>query len=129
MNTHALGVQGEDMACRWIVMHGGVVLERNFRFRGGEIDIIAKDDDYICFVEVKYRTGMDYGDAADAVDIRKQKKLSRGCDFYLLKHSLGEFTPVRFDVITLDPDMDRKMAKVKWYKNAFDYIPTWGRML
>lgn len=116
-------MQGEDIACRFIESHGGRILERNFRFKGGEIDVIYKDGDYIVFGEIKYRSSSAFGMAEEAVDFQKQRTISRGCDFYLLKTHLNEFTAFRFDVIALNIDEGQNKVKIHYVKNAFDYIP------
>lgn len=123
MNKHEFGMQGEEIACRFIESHGGKILDRNFRFKGGEIDVIYKDGDYIVFGEIKYRSSSAFGMAEEAVGYKKQRTISRGCDFYLLKNNLDEFTPVRFDVIALNIDEGQNTVKVHYVKNAFDYIP------
>jgi putative endonuclease len=116
-------MQGEDIACKFIESHGGRIIERNFRFKGGEIDVIYKDGDYIVFGEIKYRSSSTFGMAEEAVGYRKQRTISRGCDFYLVKNHLDEFTKVRFDVIALNIDEGQNTVKVHYVKNAFDYIP------
>ena len=63
----ALGRIGEDLACRELETRGYVILERRYRRRGGEIDIIARDGETMVFVEVKAREGKDFGDAAESV--------------------------------------------------------------
>ncbi|SHH48582.1 putative endonuclease [Butyrivibrio fibrisolvens DSM 3071] len=123
MNKHEFGMQGEDIACKFIESHGGRIIERNFRFKGGEIDVIYKDGDYIVFGEIKYRSSSTFGMAEEAVGYRKQRTISRGCDFYLTKNKLDQFTPVRFDVIALNVDERQETVKVHYVKNAFDYIP------
>lgn len=123
MNKHEFGMQGEDIACKFIESHGGRIIERNFRFKGGEIDVIYKDGDYIVFGEIKYRSSSTFGMAEEAVGYRKQWTISRGCDFYLVKNHLDEFTKVRFDVIALNIDEGQNTVKVHYVKNAFDYIP------
>lgn len=123
MNKHEFGMQGEDIACKFIESHGGRIIERNFRFKGGEIDVIYKDGDYIVFGEIKYRSSSTFGMAEEAVGYRKQRTISRGCDFYLVKNQLDEFTKVRFDVIALNIDEVQNTVKVHYVKNAFDYIP------
>ncbi len=94
---------------------GLFVIEKNFRCRSGEIDLIAKDGKYLVFVEVKYRHTGERGWASAAVDWRKQKAVSRTAEFYLLKQGYGLDTPCRFDVVAIDGD------RIEWIQNAFDY--------
>ena len=71
------GKKGEDLACRYLKEQGYRILDRNVRYKMGEIDVVALDGDHICFVEVKARTRTDYGMPRDAVDARKQQKLPK----------------------------------------------------
>lgn len=123
MNKHEFGMRGEDIACKYIESHGGRILERNYRFKGGEIDVIYRDGNYIVFGEIKYRSGSTFGIAEEAVDYKKQRTISRGCDFYCLRHKLDESTPVRFDVIGLNIDEGQNSVRIHYVKNAFEYIP------
>ena len=71
-NRRAIGTEYETLACEYLTRHGYQILCRNFRCRQGEIDIIARDRDYLVFIEVKYRRDEHEGDPAEAVDARKQ---------------------------------------------------------
>ncbi len=119
MNKRELGSQYEKLACDYIVSQGGRILERNYRVRQGEIDIIAAADNYICFIEVKFRKDNKYGGPEAAVSMSKQKKICKVSGFYLMSHRIEEDTPIRYDVITLSGN--EGAYTFKWYKNAFDY--------
>lgn len=112
-NKRQIGANYEDAACDYLQQQGYVILERNFRNRRGEIDIIAKDGEYICFVEVKYRTTNTYGSPLEAVDYRKQNQVRSVAQYYLMKHGLHEWTPCRFDVIAFEGE------KLTHIPNAF----------
>jgi putative endonuclease len=112
-NNRQVGSEYETLAAEYLCARGYELSERNFRCRQGEIDIIARDGDYICFVEVKYRASGKAGRAVDAVDYRKQQKIIRVARYYLAKHGLGEWTPCRFDVVAIDG------ADITLYRNAF----------
>ena len=114
MNNRKKGTEFEDMAAKYITEHGYNILERNYNGRFGEIDIIAKDGDTICFCEVKYRRDNGCGRALEAVGYSKQKKIISVARYYLMKHGLDEWTPCRFDVIAVDDD------EVTVLKNAFE---------
>ena len=75
MNKRQLGTDYEDIACDYLQKAGYVILDRNFRSKKGEIDIVAKDNDVIVFVEVKYRKSNSYGYSAEAVNYKKQMSL------------------------------------------------------
>lgn len=77
--------------------------------------MIARDDRYLVFVEVKYRYSGKNGMASAAVDWRKQKAISRTAQFYLIRHGYGEDIPCRFDVVAIDGN------HIEWIQNAFDY--------
>ena len=83
----------------------------------GEVDLIARDGNYLVFVEVKYRNSSRNGNAAEAVDWRKQRVISRVASFYLMSHHDTTNHPCRFDVIAID------QGTIHWYRNAFEYCP------
>ena len=94
-----LGQQGEEIACRYLKEKGYDVLERNFRCRAGEIDIVASEGGDLVFVEVKARSSRIFGDPAEAVTPRKQRQISKAALCYLEKHKyVGS---ARFDVVAL----------------------------
>ena len=96
------GKKGEDLACRYLKEQGCRILDRNVRYKMGELDIVAQIDDTICFVEVKARTRTDYGMPRDAVDARKQQKLVRCAQLYLKLHPgfAERFSP-RMDIVVI----------------------------
>ena len=96
----SLGRQGEDMACGFLQARGYRIIQRNWHCRAGEIDIIAREGKYLCFVEVKTRDSVRCGMAEEAVDFRKRKRLSKLACLYLSDHKLEE-VPVRFDVVAI----------------------------
>ena len=112
---NARGKAGEDMAARFIEAQGGVILKRNHHVRGGEVDIIFADGDTTVFCEVKLRSSDRFGLPAEAVDIRKQKRICLAALDYAAKNkSIDE--KFRFDIITIYG------GKISHIKNAFDYI-------
>jgi len=98
---HVLGKTGEDLACAELRRRGYVILERRYRTRFGEIDIIASHRGDIVFVEVKTRAGDLYGDGAAAVTPWKQQRVARMATDYLSKRRLHD-RPCRFDVVAVD---------------------------
>lgn len=113
VNKRQMGTSYELKAENYLREKGYKILETNFRNRSGEIDIIAKDGEYFCFIEVKYRTTNDYGNPLEAVDFRKQNQIRKLAMYYLMKNKLSEWTPCRFDVIAFEGE---KMTHVE---NAF----------
>lgn len=95
------------------------ILAVNYRCRLGEIDIIAKDGEELCFVEVKYRSSLRYGFSLEAVDFAKQRKIRKTAMYYLVTVLHGQEVSCRFDVIGFDVDEESKAATVTLIKNAF----------
>lgn len=93
-----IGKRGEDIATKYLEDIGYRILERNYRIRQGEIDIIAKENKILVIVEVKTRTNNHYGYPADAVDENKIKKIKKCCNKYIYSKKMESFE-VRFDVI------------------------------
>lgn len=89
MDTKELGRKGEDMACTILQMRGYRILERNYRTKSGEIDIIAMKDRVVVFCEVKTRIMGIFGDGREAVDQRKQMKIRKTADVFLLNTGLS----------------------------------------
>ncbi|MGL5435202.1 MAG: YraN family protein [Lachnospiraceae bacterium] len=112
-NKRAVGGQYEGIAAGYLEKQGLVVLERNYRSRQGEIDLIARDGDYLVFVEVKFRRNDRMGSAQEAVDLRKQQKIGRTAGCYLYQHRYGDDVPCRFDVVAITG------TKICWIKDAF----------
>ncbi len=95
-----IGLLGESVACNYIAELGYTILDRNYRCRGGEIDIIAADGNVTVFIEVKtrsYRSDGKFGSAKDAVTVSKQIKFTEAAGNYLKIHP--ECTKCRIDVI------------------------------
>src|SRR5258706_16113637 len=98
-----LGISGETLACAELQRRGYAILERRYRTRVGEIDIIASDLGTIVFVEVKARMGEDFGGAAAAITGWKQRRIAQMAVDYLSRRRLHN-CPCRFDVVTVDFD-------------------------
>jgi putative endonuclease len=106
------GIQGEDEAVKTLKRQGYRILERNYRNLFGEIDIVAEEDGYLVFVEVKKRNSSSFGTSLLAVDGRKKERIIRSAMFYLKDHKCFD-RKVRFDVVGIDREM------VKVVKHAF----------
>lgn len=116
MNTRQKGTEKEQLAADYLKAQGMRIVERNFRGRQGEIDIIGYHEDYLVFTEVKYRKDNRSGSAADAVDLRKQKQICKVADYYRYLHKLGMNTKVRYDVLAIQGE------EIRWIRNAFPHI-------
>ena len=98
-DSRLLGRWGEDRAAVFLRDKGFSITAANWRCRFGEIDLIAQDGTYLCFVEVKLRKSDAYGIAAEFVDRRKQDKLRAAAELYLAEHPT--VLQPRFDVIEI----------------------------
>lgn len=114
-NKRQIGAIYEEKATEYLKNNGYDIVSRNYRTRFGEIDIIAKQDRTFVFCEVKYRASSNYGDPAEAVNRAKQKKICRVALWYLKEQGLGENTPGRFDVITINGE------NIAHIQNAFPF--------
>lgn len=114
MNQREVGGQYEQKAVDYLRQLGYLILERNYNLRTGEIDVVAKDGQYYVFVEVKYRSNGKNGLPEEAIDVRKQRKITNTARGYLYKHRLSEDTPCRFDVVTILRD------EIHLIQDAFD---------
>lgn len=95
---HILGKIGEDIATKYLINKGYKIIERNFYCKMGEIDIIAKKDEYIVFIEVKTRSSNKYGIPVDAITNKKIKNLYKTAKFYVYTRRLQNRL-IRFDAI------------------------------
>lgn len=114
-----LGKSGEDLAVETLERAGYEIIDRRYRSRHGEIDIIARDGEVLVFVEVRRRMVADCGSAAESVTPAKQRKVIRMAVDYLARAGLWETCPVRFDVVAIDDGMGRP-PRITLYRAAFD---------
>jgi len=113
---HAVGKTGEEIAIRYLLQQGYQVLERNYRCRFGEIDLIARDGSTLAFIEVKTRRSQKFGPAAAAVTLEKQRYLVKASQVYLTrKRKAHELC--RFDVVTIE--LDALISHIELIKDAF----------
>lgn len=113
-----IGNKGEDIAVKLLKKKGYKIIERNFNAGVGEIDIIAKDGEYLCFVEVRLRKDDLHGTAKETVDIFKQKKIVKAALAYMKLHGLTQ-APSRFDVAAITGDPCGKYT-YEIIQNAFE---------
>ncbi len=118
------GNLGEEVAARFLEKRGFRVLERNWRFRQWELDLICRDKDTIVFVEVKTRRAGGMGIPADALNRRKQTRLVKAASQYLSRHNLWD-EPCRFDLAAVVDD--GQSMHVELIENAFDLTNHVGR--
>lgn len=109
------GAQAEQWAAHYLQKQGLKLVERNYRSRFGEIDLIMQDGATLVFVEVRLRKNSDFGGAAASIDIHKQQRLIRTSQQYLSR--LARTPACRFDAVLLG---DVQGNDAQWLKNAFD---------
>ena len=112
------GMHYEDRAQRYLQGRGLALLEKNFRSRCGEIDLIMADGEAVCFIEVKYRKSLSHGGAAATIPPSKQRKLIKTALFYLARHRRYSQRPARFDALLIQRLADGSDA-IEWIRNAF----------
>lgn len=115
MNNLTIGNYGEDLACAYLQKVGYKIIERNFRIRGGEIDIIAKDGRTLVYIEVKTRSSHKFGLPEESVNYYKLKFLERAAKFYRLQRKNLPGLE-RIDVVSVD--LSENEPKIKLIKNA-----------
>lgn len=113
-----VGVTGEDFAAAYLWKRGLRVIEKNFRSRCGEIDLIALDRDTICFVEVKTRRSLTFGEGSESVIRHKQRKIIKTA-FYYLKCKNWDERDFRFDVISILVNGSGE-PQIEHFENAFE---------
>ena len=114
MNNRSEGIEGENMACDYMRSHGLEIVERNYSCALGEVDIVAKDGEYLVFCEVKARKSARYGYGVESVTPQKITQIVRTADWYIKSKRLFS-VPVRFDIASVDLTGE----EVEYIPNAF----------
>lgn len=116
MNKRRVGTAKEELAAEFLKLNNLQIIEMNFRNRFGEIDIIARDESVLVFVEVKYRKTASKGSPEEAVSYYKAKTICKVADYYRVYKHINPSVQCRFDVVAIENE------NIRWYKNAFSYI-------
>ena len=111
-NTTIVGHEAETVALEFLQTAGLRLVERNFRCRMGEIDLIMRDGELLCFVEVRLRKSRRHASGADSVTRSKIRKLRMTAEYFLQTRGSGSETGYRFDVVSIDDSID-------WISDAF----------
>lgn len=114
-NKRRVGFLQEQRAAAYLRDCGYTILAMNYRCRVGEIDIIACEGEYLCFVEVKYRSKSRTGRPQEAVTIKKQHTICRVADYYRMRQGISPARSMRFDVVAILGD------EISLLRNAFSY--------
>lgn len=113
-NKRMVGKEYEKKAVKYLQEKGYYIIDQNFYSRGGEVDIIAKDKEYLVFIEVKYRTDMSQGYPEEAVYQSKRKKIVKTAKYYMLKNNISTSQAIRFDVISVLGEELRHIEDAFW---------------
>lgn len=111
-DKRTVGLQAEEDALQFLLQNGLSLVERNYRCRFGEIDLIMLDGNGLVFVEVRKRKNMDFGGAVQSVSFAKQSRLIKTARHFLMKYR--QAPACRFDVIAMEGD------QCQWLKNAIE---------
>lgn len=114
---NAQGSAAETRAMSHLQAHGLRLKERNFRTRGGEIDLIMQQGGTLVFIEVRFRQRVDYGSPAETVTRNKQQRLINAASQYLQRHRLD--MPCRFDIVAISGS---RQERIEWIRDAFQLL-------
>jgi putative endonuclease len=111
-----IGAWGEDLAAEYLIKHGLKIIDRNYRTREGEIDLIAQEEDTLVFIEVKTRTNQDFGFPEESVTEEKLEHLHDAAEQYLTEHL--EVARWRYDVIAILGKPEKSDTQIEWFQDA-----------
>jgi len=106
------GEKSEQLACQYLLKQGLHLVDKNFRCKYGELDLIMKDSETLVIVEVRFRKSNKYGGALESISKKKQSRIITTTQYFISSNKIN--SQVRFDVITMSSDTD-----INWIKNAF----------
>ena len=109
----------EQRAVDWLRSAGWTIVARNYHTRLGEIDIIARDQSTLVFIEVRARHNRQFASASGSVDWRKQRKVSRSAQLFLKQQPVWSGWACRFDVIAFEPTQSADELELRWIRSAF----------
>lgn len=120
INKRSYGNIGESIAISYLIKNNFIILKQNYRFsRLGEIDIIAMENEYICFIEVKTRSSNLFGTPSEAINYKKQNRIKKVSQVYLKENGLLD-KPLRFDVLEIVFDYNSsKIKDLNLIRDAF----------
>ena len=111
------GLAAEHRACHYLQQQGLTLLQRNYRWRHGEIDLIMRDADTLVFIEVRYRRHQYFGGAIGSITPSKQQRLRATANRYLQQQMQTLDCPARFDVVVLQND--HGSTEIDWLQDVF----------
>ncbi len=117
-STRKAGAEAEDAACAFLETRGIRVVQRNFRARGGEIDVVAREGDTLVFVEVRFREGEEFGAPEETVGFAKRRRVITAAREYLRRVPPSSWKEARFDVVAVVGTGPKPV--IRHYPGAFD---------
>ena len=111
MNRRQKGTFYEEIASSYLQKHGIRIIEKNYRIKQGEVDLIGEDASHLIFFEVKYRKDKEFGEPWESVFVEKRKRIGKVALQYIYSRKVKK--QVRYDVISICGD------EISWFKNAF----------
>ena len=118
MNNLRKGLRFENQARRYLAARGLTLLQANYRCRFGEIDLVMRDRDTLCFIEVRYRNSLDFGGASASITPAKQRRIVKAALFYLSGRNAAMQQPLRFDALLIQQQAGGAL-EFEWIRNAF----------
>ncbi|HEV2613089.1 MAG TPA: YraN family protein [Gammaproteobacteria bacterium] len=115
--ARASGIAAEQLACDYLQRRGLELIEKNYRVKLGEIDLIMRNFSTLIFIEVRYRKNNFFGGALESITWHKQQRLIRAATIFSMKSSLAKSLQSRFDVVTLTGNLQH--PEIIWIEDAF----------
>lgn len=115
-NTKQIGDNAESLALSFLQSKNFKLIEKNFKCKHGEIDLVMLSKSTLVFVEVRYRKHKAFGGGAESVDFRKQQKILKTAEFFLQRHVKYNQYPCRIDIISIGP----AETDIDWIPNGFE---------
>ena len=120
MKRKETGTIGEQLAQNYLKKKGYRILETNCRCGRDEIDIVARQKDYLVFVEVRTKSNPDYGSPEESLTVHKMQHMESAAEHYLQAHK-GEYELWRVDLVAIELDASSKLKRIELIENALEY--------
>jgi len=112
------GEYAETIALKYLQSQGLTKLQKNFSCKCGEIDLIMKDNEFIVFIEVRYRKQTQFGHPLETIDYKKQQKIIKTIQYFLMKKPEYRQYPCRIDAVAINSQTQSGQEQIQWIKNA-----------
>lgn len=116
------GLLYEQQAEAYLIQQGLSLLDKNYHCRYGEIDLIMMDNDYLCFIEVKFRKNDHFGGTAYSITASKQRKIIQTALHYIARNPRIQEKPFRFDAVFIQPSSQQASTQIEWIQSAFEGV-------